>query len=610
MEDYQEEIEVIKDKFFYGLAEFKIRGEKHVPLSNESGTSQFKIVDYYDIKVAEIKQIKFEDYEILNSESVKVNKLNDILAKQKQKEFDKESFNLKVDEFQILNFTKIAHQQTEGDEISGFFQGVPVTFKMNRIETEIVYIEGYLTGRIEERKDGFYEESYNRDGSTSWKIFRNKCKEGLETGQIEDEKLRFRKEYFHGDCSRYWGDWIEKDKVCTQGKWNGKSRTSGNNIEREYYNSDCSTYWKFYRFDDPPKGCFGPILGFLGYLILISFFVFQFIYLIYSKNWTFLIIYSSVILLIVIFVWLIPVLSKFKTQIAKGFNWLSWIFVILLTTLLFNGIRSLFVNKNYRNNDNFEVIKDDSNSENSQDNSSATDNNSPKDTTINKSRVKKWVYLSWKDFDNQYYKGKFYLYDDDIESSKNRLSNVDYSNSLGSVYYSVYQNDKDKLDGIVEMLKSIRSTKKQSNNEFANTIVSMVQTMKYVVVIEKDCSLEANKNDLVVYEMLQSGIDCMGYQKFGLVTPVCFLNEKVGDCDSRTLLLYTIFKRFNYDVSIINSDFYEHSMLGLNLNNIKGAYKVFDGKKYYFWETTSKDFEVGFLPAEMGNTNFWNIVLI
>jgi hypothetical protein len=51
-------------------------------------------------------------------------------------------------------------------------------------------------------------------------------------------------------------------------------------------------------------------------------------------------------------------------------------------------------------------------------------------------------------------------------------------------------------------------------------------------------------------------------------------------------------------------------MLGINLKNINGAYKVFEGKKYYFWETTNKGFEVGFLPAENGNTDFWNIVLI
>lgn len=606
MEDYQEEIEVKKDKFFYAISEFKIRGEKHIPLSNESGLSQFKIVDYYDIKVSEIQQIQFEEYEILNNQSVKVNNLENILAQQKQQEFDKEYFNLKVDEFQILNFTKIAHQQTEGDEISGYFQGVPVTFKMNRIETEIVYIEGYLTGRIEEREDGFYEESYNRDGSTSWKIFRNKCQEGLETGKIEDEKLRYRKEYFHEDCTTYWGSWIVKDKVCKQGKWTGKSRTSGNKIEREYYNSDCTTYWEFYKFEKqaPRPGC--------GYVFMILFFVFQFLFLIYLKYWTFLIIYLFIILTIASIVWLIPFLGRFKSQIAKGFNWLSWIFVILLIALLFNGLRSLFVNNNYRNNDNSEIIIEDNESKNSHDRDKTTDENnrSKQDSTINKQRIKKWIYFSWKDFDNEKYNGKFYLYEDDIESSKKSLSYLNYSNNLGQVYYNVYQNDKDKLDGVIEMLDSIKKTNKLSRNQFANTIVSMVQTMKYVVVIEEDCSLEANKNNLVVFEMLQSGIGCMGYQKFGLVTPVCFLNEKVGDCDSRTLLLYTIFKRFDYDVSIINSDFYEHSMLGINLKNINGAYKVFEGKKYYFWETTNKGFEVGFLPAEYGHTDFWNIVLI
>ena len=59
---------------------------------------------------------------------------------------------------------------------------------------------------------------------------------------------------------------------------------------------------------------------------------------------------------------------------------------------------------------------------------------------------------------------------------------------------------------------------------------------------------------------------------------------------------------------ILNSDLYAHSMIGINLP-MYGKYKMISGKKYYFWETTSKGFTAGVLPPDNWNISKWFLAL-
>jgi hypothetical protein len=44
---------------------------------------------------------------------------------------------------------------------------------------------------------------------------------------------------------------------------------------------------------------------------------------------------------------------------------------------------------------------------------------------------------------------------------------------------------------------------------------------------------------------------CDGYERFGINTPVEFIATLQGDCDTRTLLLYTILAHYGYDVALM-----------------------------------------------------------
>jgi hypothetical protein len=85
------------------------------------------------------------------------------------------------------------------------------------------------------------------------------------------------------------------------------------------------------------------------------------------------------------------------------------------------------------------------------------------------------------------------------------------------------------------------------------------------------------------------------------------INNK-GDCDTRAIVLFTILDHFNYDVAMLVSEEYGHCILGVNMPGT-GTYKSHFGKRYYVWETTAKDFQLGQLPPEISNMQNWRIVL-
>jgi hypothetical protein len=101
---------------------------------------------------------------------------------------------------------------------------------------------------------------------------------------------------------------------------------------------------------------------------------------------------------------------------------------------------------------------------------------------------------------------------------------------------------------------------------------------------------------------------CDGNQRFGINAPAEFMTNLKGDCDSRSLLLYTIFSHYNYDVALMSSEFYGHSILGINLP-INGLSYPYKNQNYVLWETTASGLRPGQISNEMSNINNWRISL-
>ena len=175
---------------------------------------------------------------------------------------------------------------------------------------------------------------------------------------------------------------------------------------------------------------------------------------------------------------------------------------------------------------------------------------------------------------------------------------VDYLDFWGTLYDTLYHSDKDLFPLLLDSLESLKVKYALNRDQFAKVIVCFVQDIPYTYILQHaDCN-----------NLEYSDSPCLGEQIYGILSPYEFLHTLKGDCDTRTVLLYTILKHFNYSPKIAVSRTYEHSMLVLDVA-AAGEHLYEYGKKYYFWETTGQDWLPGVIPAGMGDLYWWDIAL-
>ena len=106
------------------------------------------------------------------------------------------------------------------------------------------------------------------------------------------------------------------------------------------------------------------------------------------------------------------------------------------------------------------------------------------------------------------------------------------------LYEKISKHDDNKLGHIFTMLDSINTENSLSRYDFADVIVTFVQNIPYNLLVQGSCK-NATKN-VAVKKMIDNGIICDEYVYAGLYTPTEFMANYKGDCDSRTIFLYTI----------------------------------------------------------------------
>ena len=602
MEEWEVEISETKHFYFTAIAELKYKGKFNKFISEKSNTDHFNIRNFFHVKITNPIEVTHEEY-------LKQNKETRINSDKFEISKDKQFYNLIPDEIFITEWNNIKHVQLEGEEVYGHFTKMPVTFKLHRVKSKIICKEGFETGNIENRDGINYIEYYRSDCSLDWKP---KCQQDFPTGNREDEPLRYRLQYYNIDCSTYWGNWIPKPqpKICIQDEWTGNTRDYRGWTQREYFNSDCSKYWKNYEKIDEPEGCLPGCLGLLSYipflflLILVGSFIFG------SGGNPFAIgIIIAILFLIFGGRYFLGILNRFPF-INKYFPiFFRWLLSLFLFLIIITALNAIFKN--------FHKFKSSESSTNQKESNYQPEvvpvkrSHHEIDSTIPDSTIREKIKIKikWKSLDNKNYNGVYYLYKDDISNSGTKMNLLNGRElNYRSVYQNIYINDQTKLSYLYTMLDSIKVVNNQNKNEFAVTIVSMIQSIDYWLILQNDCNDPLNFQNKVIREILREH-NCLGHVPYGLRTPIQFLSDMRGDCDTRTLTLYTILKHYNYEVSIINSEIYGHSMLGISLPLKQGAYKILNRTKYYFWETTSKGFLPGYLPYELGNMNYWNVEL-
>lgn len=618
MEEWQKEIDFNKPLFFTGKLTAKYLGQRNNYLTDKDNqhSEHFEISHLYDLQITQIEEVNQEEYE-RKEKSFDVTNYDSIIG-----EYKGEKFALKPQELSILKGATPDHLQYEGDDIHGHFIDAPIVFKVLKPKKKIVCIEGAITNR-ETLDDGSIEITKIVDSETCRTetyilpvITKNdSCTEGAATGNQRTHDGWIEQEYTHSDCSTYWEKFkkvlpplpVEEptDEKCKPG-YSGKTRKRQGWLQKEYITQDCNSKWEDYR---PLVGC----QEIFGYIILIISVIFVLGVLIALSQ-------IQVIGLIILFgagliglYYLIQFLSRFATFFVNLFRILLNLALIAGVVFMFYGLVQFFKSNHSRQER--KVLTEDRSEDRSQVSPPRPapvidENNTEEDEQVD-SIEQIEINLSWLALDGEIYQGSYDIDVPDVQKSYSYIRSINRStlSSIGSVYSKVSNHDQSKMGSLYEMLDSIKTANKLSDRHFLDVIVSMVQSQEYVLVFEKSCSDPQALSDRTIRNLLNSGVSCEAFHPFGLKTPLEFLTNLTGDCDTRTVVLYTILKHYGYNVSIINSNHYTHSMLGVDIEGAHGSNKVYGGNNYYFWETTSKGFELGFLPQEANRIAFWEIVL-
>ncbi len=210
-------------------------------------------------------------------------------------------------------------------------------------------------------------------------------------------------------------------------------------------------------------------------------------------------------------------------------------------------------------------------------------------------------HQSWMDFDRKQHRLPFKVdFNNVLLSKKNRNKleipfRGDHLHFWGTFYNNLANHDRPLVEGLAQTFYEYQKGKNMGRREFAELMITAIQDIPYSLILSDKCGMEDAKS-------------CVGNVKMGLYAPAEFIAYLDGDCDTRTVLLFTLLSRFQYDVAILNSTEYRHSILGLQINST-GKYKSYKRRKYYFVETTSRQNPIGYLHPDYSELDHWDVVL-
>jgi len=436
--------------------------------------------------------------------------------------------------------------------------------KLHQIEGDEIFgsFNAYITGYIIDSTKEIIEEIVliENEDSILPEVPKKCITSNIETGRTEIRNNYFRKEY---RCRNH------NDNVW--GNWEYKKKSSIRNI-----------------YDNSSAGCFNQTFAITGILFGLAFIVFMLPGVLYIIG------FFSIILL----------LTYLGPFIKTSIKIIGLLFLIGFIASLINS----FIRHSHAYNPKPLIV------------------DSPREITpvihpiknINTDSIQNTFdsiitrYRFWKDYSGNKYEGKYqiklsdyrkaHLYKANIRIGENSINDYDH------IIFSLKEFDKNKFNSLFKLFDSIRKAKKLDKIKFAEMIVAFVQDIPYALVLDNECNANLYSDRFTKDYLLSNKGDCSGNQRFGINTPVEFLVNLKGDCDTRTLLLYSILNHYNYDLAIMSSELYGHSIIGINLP-INGSSYVYNNQNYVLWETTAPNAKPGEISNDISNLNNWRISL-
>jgi PKD repeat protein len=373
----------------------------------------------------------------------------------------------------------------------------------------------------------------------------------------------------------------------------GNVEYKGNYKRTEYFYSDFrNTYWDNWKYTKPVntsnnEGCFSTIIGAIGVILGIAFL------LIMLPKMAFILPFFLILFLLN----LIP--AKIYSWIFRIIGLLMLIGFIVSLLQIFNRSAIAYIPKPI-------VVENPQERETQSTPITENENNIKiRDTLIKHYRI-------WDDYEGKKYEGYIWTKKSDYLNAKHYKNSLNLKQNTPRAYdeiiYSLKEYDKQNLDGVYQLFDSISKKEQLSKVKFAELLVSFIQDIPYAVIVPDDCNPNLYDDKFIREYLSSKNGSCNGFQKFGINSPVEFMSNLYGDCDTRTLLLYTMLSNYGYDVALFSSEYYSHSIIGINLPIAGISYK-YGNQRYVLWETTAPNIKAGVLPKEISNLNYWRISL-
>jgi hypothetical protein len=224
-------------------------------------------------------------------------------------------------------------------------------------------------------------------------------------------------------------------------------------------------------------------------------------------------------------------------------------------------------------------------------------------------------YREWNDYSGNHYRGYLRVYAADYRNSKHFRMNcntVDGEAGYRQLCSSLVERDSSGMKLIYAFFDTLRIEKELDRDQFAEAIITCIQDIPYYLITPGPCEYSAySKNDFAHNYLLGGGL-CQGYETNGILSPIEFSATMKGDCDTRTVFAYTLLKHFGYDVCVLGSEYYGHSVLGIDWENSLPdpvlSY-VIRGQPYAMCELTTYGPRPGQIPDEVSNTKYWKVEL-
>ncbi|MFB9844003.1 DUF2304 domain-containing protein [Mucilaginibacter ginsenosidivorans] len=219
-----------------------------------------------------------------------------------------------------------------------------------------------------------------------------------------------------------------------------------------------------------------------------------------------------------------------------------------------------------------------------------------------------WVvhHRAWSDLDGNNYEGDVRVLRSVYEQAGAEHRRLAGLSGLPEVYRSMALSDEGRLDGVYALFDSLQLVNHLDSTRFAGMLVSFVQDIPYSSVTDGSCP---ERGGSVSSGPAGEPYNCIGQVPYGVQSPVEFMGNFQGDCDTRTLFLFTLFDHYHYRVAILGSESFRHSLLGLELP-LPGSAKMAGNERYVLWETTSRGFRAGQLSPEIDHLDYWDFNLV